>query len=186
MYMKSFILFVSLFICSSCTTFHYYYPSHEFKKRIYTPVKKGLVEMNIRSEATYSERPGHITSRNEAHRRGLKRVKSSIGQFCEGKYLIKKVEEKKENLGTRSDTSYHGSYRTDKGRHRQGAYGRGSQTASGDDMTVSGMRKSIMSNTFGGYMDSGGETERGDQDAYSTTRTAPVFRRYTNITFQCK
>ena len=50
MYAKSFLLFICLFICASCTTFHYYYPSHEFKERVYNPVKKGLVELNIHKE----------------------------------------------------------------------------------------------------------------------------------------
>ena len=89
-------------------------------------------------------------------------------------------------MGTRSDTAYHSNYRSDKDKYRTGAYGKGAQTASGHGVTVAGTRQNIMSNVFGGYVDSGNETETGNQNAYSSTRTAPVFRIYTNITFQCK
>ena len=183
---KSFLLFICLIMCVSCTTFHYYYPSHEFKEREYNPVKKGLVELNVHKEVTFSERPGNITSWRRAHDKGLSNVKRSIAKFCEGEFFIKKIVEKKENMGTRSDTSYHSDYKTDRDRYSTGAYGRGAQTSSGHGMTAGGMRQDILSNAFGGYVDSDNTTETGNQSGYSTTRTAPVFRRYTNITFQCK
>ena len=186
MYIKSFLLLICLFVCASCTTFRYYYPSHEFKERAYNPVKKGRVEMSVQEQMTYSERPGHITSWGVAHDRGLKRAKQSISEFCDGKFMIKTVVEKKENMGVRSDTSYSSNYRTDKDKYNTGAYGKGSQALSGHNMTVAGMRKNILSNAFGGYVDSGNEVETGNENAYSTTRTAPIFRKYTDITFQCK
>ncbi len=186
MYWKSFLLLIFLFVCASCTTFRYYYPSHEFKEREYNPVKRGRVEMSVREQMTYSERPGHITSWSVAHDRGLKRAKRSISEFCEGKYMIKKVVEKKEDMGTRSDTSYHSHYRTDRDQYRTGAYGRGAQASSGHDLTAAGMRKNIINSAFGGYADSDRERETGNQNAYSTTQTSTVYRRYTDITFQCK
>lgn len=83
-------------MCVSCTTFHYYYPSHEFKEKEYKPVKKGLVKLNIHKKVTSFERPGDITSRQAAHDKGLSDVKKSIAKFCEGKFFIKKMVEKKE------------------------------------------------------------------------------------------
>ena len=195
MYLKAVFLVIFFLIFTSCTTFRYYYPSHEFKERVYNPVKKGLVEMTIHSESTFSERPGHITSYGAAHRRGLKRVKRSIGQFCEGSYFIKKVVEKKENMGTRSDTSYHSDYSTHTDRYRRGAYGGGDvasasaggvRASAGPHGAVSSTNNFMQKTFGGGYASSDNTRESGDQSAYSTTRTMPVFRKYTHVTFQCK
>lgn len=195
MYLKMIPLFIFFLSFTACTTFYYYYPSHEFKKRTYNPVKKGLVEMTINSQSTFSERPGHITSYGEAHRRGLKSVKNSIGQFCEGNYFIKDVVEKKENMGTRSNTSYHSNYSSNTDRYRRGAYGGGSVAsasaggarASAGPYGAVSSTNSFMQKAFGGgYASSDNTRESGGQDAYSSTRTMPVFRKYTHITFQCK
>ena len=195
MYLKAILLFIFFLIFTSCTTFNYYYPSHEFKKRTYNPVKKGLIEMNISSESTFSERPGHIASYGEAHRRGLKSVKGSIGQFCEGDYLIKNVVEKKENMGTRSDTAYHSNYSANTDRYKEGAYGGGSaasasaggvRASAGPYGAVSSTNNLVQKAFGGGYASADNTRESGDQNAFSSTRTMPVFRKYTHITFQCK
>ncbi len=190
MYLKSVLFFSSLLFCVSCTTFHYYYPSHEFKKRTYNPVKKGLIELNVYGEMSYSERPGHITSWSVAHKKGLQNVKQSIKNFCEGKYMIKAIVEKKENMGTRSDTSYHSNYSAYKDRYRSGAYGGGTVASGvGDSISTGGYRGGQYNsmNTYGGrYAGSDNTVETGDRNAHSTTRTMPVFREYTDITFQCK
>ena len=75
--------------------------------------------MSIDSKSTFFKRPGHITSRSEAYRKGLKVVKQSIGQFCGGKYLIKKVVEKKENMGTQSNIDYRSNHSSDRDRYRK-------------------------------------------------------------------
>lgn len=183
MYLKAVMLFLYLLISVSCTTFRYYHATHEFKERAYNPVKKGRVELTVYGETTYSERPGAITSWQRAHKKGLKSVKRSIKQFCEGKYIINTITEKKENLGTRTDTSYHSDYSS----HRD-SYGHGAHSDYGmsdSRNTVSG--GDLINKAMGGvYSKSDSASKYGHSDGYSTTRTAPVFREYTDIIFRCK
>ena len=185
MYLKSVMLFFYLFIAVSCTTFRYYHATHEFKERAYNPVKKGRVELTVYGETTFSERPGAITSWQRAHTKGLKAVKSSIKRFCEGKYTINTIAEKKENLGTRTDTSYHSDYSSQRDSYGQGAHS-GYGVASGSRNTVSSGGGFLNKAMGGAYSQSDSSSKYGHSDSYSTTRTAPVFREYTDITFQCK
>ncbi len=182
MYLKSAMILFHLFIAVSCTTFRYYHATHEFKERAYNPVKKGRVELTVYGETTYSERPGAITSWQRAHKKGLKSVKRSIKNFCEGKYTINTIAEKKENLGTRTDTSYHSDYSS-----QRDSYGQGAHSGYGAGSRNTGAGGSLISKAIGGvYSQSDSSSKHGHSDSYSTTRTAPVFREYTDITFQCK
>ncbi len=173
------LLFFCLFIGTSCTTFRYYHSNHEFKERTYNPVKRGRIELTVYGETTFSERPGAITNWKRAHEKGLKAVKHSIKQFCEGQYIIKTIAEKKENLGTQTDTSYHSDYSS-----QRDSYGQGVQSGYDSGYARS---DSLMGKIMGGaYAQSDTSSRYGYSDSHSTTRTAPVFREYTDITFQCK
>jgi len=192
---KYFYLIVYALFGISCTTYRYYHSSHEFKQKVYQPVKKGLIELSVHEEVTYSEKPGAITSWSIAHDRGVKNAEGSIKNFCEGDYLIHSVVQKKENMGTKSDTSFHSSYNENKDRYQTNTYGNKSSSKflnasemisniRGDVLSSSRGKRRQMSEGYSAGRDS--QNTIGQQDAHTSTRTMPVFRKYTNINFQCK
>ena len=171
------LLFLCFFVGTSCTTFRYYHANYQFKEKTYNPVKKGRVELTVYGENTFSERPGAITSWQVAHKKGLTAAKQSIKQFCEGDYMIKTIAEKKENLGTKTDTAYRNDYRSQQDSYRDGVGVNQNTRRTG---LLGKMQRAAV------YMESDSSSEYGSSDGYSTSRTAPVFREYTDITFQCK
>ena len=166
----------------SCTSFRYYHATHEFKERTFNPTKKGRVELNVYEEVTYSERPGAITSWERAYDKGLKATKHSIKQFCKGPYIIKTIAEKKENLGTRTDTSYRSDYSSQQDQYGQGEH-KGYEVAMSRPTIAGGFMGKA---ERGRYAQSDHTLRYGGYDSHSTTQTLPVFRKYTDITFQCK
>ena len=182
MYLKFILLVLCLYVCVSCTLFRYYHASYEFKERTYNPIKKGRIELTVHGETTYSERPGAITSYERAYNKGLNRAKQSIKQFCEGPYIIKTIAEKKENLGTRTDTSYFSDHSSQREHYTQGAY-KDYGVADSYNTMSKGLRGRVRG---GAYAQSGLDSRYGYSDSHATTQTAPVFREWTDITFQCK
>ena len=184
---KYVLLFLCFFVGTSCTTFRYYHANYQFKEKTYNPVKKGRVELTVYGENTFSERPGAITSWQVAHKKGLTAAKQSIKQFCEGDYMIKTIAEKKENLGTKTDTAYRSDYRSQQDSYRGGAHNVHTNVM-GKMIGKVGRRGGTYGrkDTYGTYAEADTSSEHGSSDGYSTSRTAPVFREYTDITFQCK
>ena len=186
------LLFLLCFSLISCKTL--YYPTQEFTKKSYKPVKKGTIELTVmpKTVSAFSS-PTDLYDYGTAYRRGEKYVKRSMQDFCKGKYDILSAVKKKEQIRMETHTSTSSYFDSDTRRSDL------SQDV--DVLQVHQPRTRVYRGRRGqrvyvqpapqvrvrqGTQNVGHESQSGSMHGGSSTITQPVYRRYTKFKFQCK
>ncbi len=186
------LLFLSWFSLVSCQTL--YYPTQEFTKKSYKPIKKGTIELMVvpRMVSTFST-PTDLFDYSTAYRKGERYVKRSMQKFCGGEYEILSAVKKKEKIRMETHTSTSSYFDSDTQRSDL------SQDV--DVLQVHQPRGRVYRNRRGrkvfvqpfpqaqvrtGTQSVGHESQSGSVHGGSSTITKPVYRRYIKFKFQCK
>lgn len=186
------LLFLLCFSLISCKTL--YYPTQEFTKKSYKPVKKGTIELMVmpKTVSAFSS-PTDLYEYGTAYRKGERYVKRSMKKFCEGKYDILSSVKKKEQIRMETHTATSSHFDSDTRRSDL------SQDV--DVLQIHQPRGKVYRNRRGrkvfvqpfpearvrqGTQSVGHESQRGSVHGGSSTVTQPVYRRYTEFKFQCK
>ena len=191
------LFFVLCFSLISCQTL--YYPTQDFTKKSYKPLKKGTLELTVRSKlvSAFSD-PIHLFDYDTAYRKGEREIKSSMQSFCGGAYQILSAIKKKEKIRmeTHSSTSTHYHSNTHHSDFSQNIvagpkpkihnYYKGRKRIYNRKGRRRAYKRPTQNLLLGTQNSTGHEWQSGSAHGGSSTITQPVYRRYTEFHFQCQ